>query len=134
MNAISAISAPATTIPAYTRHGTQGNHVAASTGHTQIDCVEIKAGVGFGGDWERPQLWVILKGHGRLVHGEEGVAIPAATGHIEHFAANERRLLVAESDATLLIIEGDQWDFEGPWSEWQDPTCRIVSHQRYYSG
>jgi hypothetical protein len=129
MNSPIRITPSANSIPAYTGRGTRSSHVALSEGLTRIDCVELQAGVGFGGEWDRPQLWVVLKGHGRLVQGEEGPSIAAATGHIEYFAAHERRLLVAESDATLLIIEGDQFAFEGPWAQWQDPACRIVSHQ-----
>jgi mannose-6-phosphate isomerase-like protein (cupin superfamily) len=114
---------------AYTGRGTRGSHRARSTGPTQLDSVEISAGTGFGGESEHAQLWVILKGSGRFVHGEEGEAIPARSGDMEHFDAYERRLLVAESDVTLLIIEAQEFQFEGPWMEWQDPDRKVASHQ-----
>jgi hypothetical protein len=118
----------ASNIWAYTGRGTRGIHHARTAGPTQVDSVEIEAGMGFGGEY-RAQLWVILKGHGRFVHGEEGPAIAAGSGHMEYFAADERRLFVAESDATLLIIEADEFRFDGPWAEWQDPGRTVVRHQ-----
>ena len=63
-----------------------------------------------------------------MVHGEQGEPLAAATGHMEHFAAQERRLLVAETDVTLLIIEADQFHFAGPWSKWQDSWRPVVGH------
>ena len=115
---------------AYTGRGTRGTHRARTAGAVQVDSVDITAGIGFGGESARAQLWVILKGSGRFVHGEEGPAIPAANGTLEYFAADERRLVVAESDVSLLIIEADEFRFEGPWMEWQDSNRKVVSHQR----
>jgi len=126
MTFIRASAAP--NIWAYTGRGTRGTHHARTAGPTQVDSVEIGAGMGFGGEY-RAQLWVILKGRGRFVHGEEGPAIAVACGHIEYFAADERRLFVAESDATILIIESNEFRFEGPWTEWQDPGRTVVRHQ-----
>jgi hypothetical protein len=117
---------------AYTGRGTRGTHRARSPGPTQLDSVEISAGTGFGGESERAQLWVILKGKGRLVHGEEGAAIPATSGDMEHFEPNERRLVVAESDVTLLIIEAEEFQFDGPWMEWQDPDRKTVNPRSLY--
>lgn len=119
---------PPTVNSTYAGRGTSGAHRARSAGPAQLDSVEIQAGMGFGGEWDRAQLWVILKGQGRMVHGEQGEPLAAATGHMEHFAAQERRLLVAETDVTLLIIEADHFHFDGPWSEWQDSWRRVVGH------
>lgn len=114
---------------AYTGRGTRGTHRARTTGPAQVDSVEVTAGMGFGGESERTQLWVILKGHGRFVHGEEGAAIPARSGDMEHFEPYERRLVVAESDVTLLIIEAEEFHFEGLWMEWRDPDGKTVNPQ-----
>lgn len=126
--------AAAPNIPAYVGCGTRGAHHARSTGPTQIDSVEIQVGTGFGGKWEQAQLWVILKGRGRFTHGEKDSANHAASGHMEYFAARELRLFVAESEATLLIIEANDFRFDGPWVEWQDPDRNVVNHQRLWGG
>ena len=125
---------PSTVNAAYAGRGTSGAHQARSTGPTQIDSVEIQVGTGFGGKWEQAQLWVILKGRGRFAHGEKGTAFAAASGHMEYFAARELRLFVAESEATLLIIEANEFRFDGPWVEWQDPDREVVNHQRLWGG
>ena len=114
---------------ACTGRGTRGKHRARSAGPTQFDNVDITARTGFGGESEHAQLWVILKGRGRFVHGEEGAASPATSGDMEHFDAYERRLLVAESDVTLLIIEAQEFHFDGPWMEWRDPDRKVVNPQ-----
>ena len=119
----------ANAIPAYTGRGTRGTHVARTAGPAQIDSVDITAGMGFGGESERAQLWVLLQGKGRFVHGEEGAAIPATSGGTEYFAAGERRLFVADWNAAVMIIEADEFRFDGPWVEWQDPNRKVVSHQ-----
>jgi len=110
--------------------GSRTTHHARSTGPTQLDSVEIKTGVGYGGEWEQAQFWLVLSGRGRFVHGETGAPIPAPGGHMEYFEPRERRLFIAESEARLLIIEANEFRFDGPWSEWQDPDRAIVSHQR----
>ena len=72
---------------------------------------------------------MLLQGKGRFVHGEEGAPTPATSGGTEYFAAGERRLFVADWNATVMIIEADEFRFDGPWVEWQDPNRQIVSHQ-----
>jgi mannose-6-phosphate isomerase-like protein (cupin superfamily) len=128
MNDVSA--ARALGIPAYTGRGTRGSHHARSTGPTQIESVEIGTGLGFGGEWDQAQFWLVLSGRGRFVHGESGASIPAVSGHMEYFEPRERRLFIAESEARVLIIEANEFRFDGPWAQWQDPDRAIVSHQR----
>ena len=85
--------------------------------------------MGYGGEWEQAQFWLVLSGLGRFVHGETGAPIPAANGHMEHFTPGECRLFIAESEARLLIIEANEFRFDGPWAEWQNPGRTVVRHQ-----
>jgi quercetin dioxygenase-like cupin family protein len=108
----------------YTGRGTTAGHVAVGTLQTQVDIVEIKAGRGFGGDFRRAQLWTILRGEGRVSRGEAGTPTALSAGQSMRFPREDRHLCVARTDVTLMIVESDHLDADGPWVEggdtWQD--------------
>jgi len=93
-------------VATYQGRGTQGWRLEGDG--LRQDAVVIEAGEPCGGEWPERQLWQIIEGEGSLSGDATAPRVHVSPGDGYRFAANERRLIMADTRMRILITSLDE--------------------------